>query len=346
MNYSFFFSICQDCDKNSSNCLQTHCESTNNQKGIILANRQFPAPAIQVCHNDILVVDVINNIPGYGLSIHWRGQPNNEAPFMDGVPMVTQCAIPSFTTFQYKFRASSPGTHFYHAFSDRDRNRGLFGALVVREADKADPFRALYEEDLKEHVILLSEWTSDDGKQHSVLINGKGLPNTGKEVFKVQHGKNYRFRVAYAASISTCPVVLTVEDHPLTIIALDGNPVQLHESSSVIISKGERIDFILKAWKKPKSYLFKVESQCEDPKVIGTAFFAYDNTKTIRSEYMWLEKAKETEKLSNKLDSAPEMKHLNEMDSSLQTDEVDQKFYLGYDYKYYEDVTVAGEYCL
>lgn len=328
--------------------MKTYCESTGNQKGIILANRQFPAPSIQVCHNDILVVDVINNIPGYGLTIHWRGQPNNEAPFMDGVPMVTQCPIPSFTTFQYKFRASTPGTHFYHAFSDRDRNRGLFGALVVREAEKADPNKRFYDEDLKEHVILLSEWNSDDGKERSILINGKGVPNiANREIFMIQHGKNYRFRVAYAAGILKCPVVLTVEDHLLTIIALDGNPVQLHETSSINISKGERIDFILKAWKKPTSYFLKVESNCDDQSVIGTAIIAYDNTKTIPNEYVFLEKGRETEKLSNELDSGLEiMKHLNEMDESLQTDEIDQKFYLGYDYKYYEDITVAGKYCL
>jgi hypothetical protein len=34
---------------------------------------------------------------------------------MDGVPMVTQCPIPSSTTFQYKFRASRAGTHMWHA---------------------------------------------------------------------------------------------------------------------------------------------------------------------------------------------------------------------------------------
>jgi hypothetical protein len=69
----------------------------------------------QVCENDILLVDVVNRVPGQGFGIHWRGQPQKETPVMDGVPMVTQCPIPSSTTFQYKFRASKAGTHMWHA---------------------------------------------------------------------------------------------------------------------------------------------------------------------------------------------------------------------------------------
>lgn len=70
---------------------------------------------LQVCENDILLVDVVNRVPGQGFGIHWRGQPQKETPVMDGVPMVTQCPIPSSTTFQYKFRASQAGTHMWHA---------------------------------------------------------------------------------------------------------------------------------------------------------------------------------------------------------------------------------------
>jgi hypothetical protein len=69
----------------------------------------------QVCENDILLVDVVNRVPEQGFGIHWRGQPQKETPVMDGVPMVTQCPIPSSTTFQYKFRASRAGTHLWHA---------------------------------------------------------------------------------------------------------------------------------------------------------------------------------------------------------------------------------------
>lgn len=70
---------------------------------------------LQVCENDILVVDVINRLPGKAVAVHWRGQTQMEMPYMDGAPLVTQCPIPSYTTFQYKFRASISGTHLWHA---------------------------------------------------------------------------------------------------------------------------------------------------------------------------------------------------------------------------------------
>lgn len=341
-----FYRLCQDCNQNAS-CQNSFCDSSENQKGIILANRQFPSPSIQVCHNDILVVDIINNIPGYGLTMHWRGQPNNEAPFMDGVPMVTQCAIPSFTTFQYKFRASSPGTHFYHAFSDRDRNKGLFGALVVREADKAEPHRDLYDEDLKEHVIMLSEWSRNDGGIRTILVNGKGPPNTERmEIFHVRQGKSYRFRLAYAAGILTCPLTVTIEDHLLIIISLDGNPIKPYESSSANLVKGESLDFIIKATEKPRSYLLKVKSQCYTLSAIGTALISYDRSTVIPYEDLLLEKADNQigNKLELKSSNQDMMQLLNDLESPLQTAAADQTFYLGYDFKYYEDISIAGEY--
>lgn len=71
----------------------------------------------QVCLHDIVVVNVENRIPDQNVAIHWRGQAQASSPLMDGVPMVTQCPTPSFTTFQYKFRASNVGTHTWHLYN-------------------------------------------------------------------------------------------------------------------------------------------------------------------------------------------------------------------------------------
>ncbi|XP_029665348.1 laccase-23-like [Formica exsecta] len=112
---------CGNCPLNQTACLDKHCVSADGQRrGILTANRQMPGPSIQVCENDILVVDVINRLPGKAVAVHWRGQTQMEMPYMDGVPLITQCPIPSYTTFQYKFRASSPGTHLWHVHQDID----------------------------------------------------------------------------------------------------------------------------------------------------------------------------------------------------------------------------------
>jgi hypothetical protein len=70
---------------------------------------------LQVCEGDVVVVDVMSHLRGLETALHWHGQLQRGSPYMDGVPMITQCPIQSETYFRYKFRASNPGTHFYHS---------------------------------------------------------------------------------------------------------------------------------------------------------------------------------------------------------------------------------------
>ncbi|KAK9889616.1 hypothetical protein WA026_006990 [Henosepilachna vigintioctopunctata] len=293
--YQTMSGVCKDCPNNSSHCNNKYCASADGKtRGIITANRQIPGPDIQVCHNDIMVIDVINKIPGHNLAVHWRGQPQNEAPFMDGVPMITQCPILGYTKFQYRFRASSPGTHFYHAFSDSDRADGFFGALIVRQPDKLEPHRKLYDEDLKDHVILLSEWagelTSDfsvqDDKPKSILINGKALSDimSAVSIFKVNKGSRYRFRLAYTGGNFGCAMELSIEKHLMKIIAVDGKPVKPYEVSSITLNKGERVDFVLKADQEVRGYELRVTSKCRGYNVKGLALLNYESSLLINQK--------------------------------------------------------------
>lgn len=191
-------------------------------------NRQLPGTPINVCLNDRIVVDVTNHLAGSELSFHWHGLHQKETPWMDGVPMLTQCAIPSGNTFRYKFKASEPGTHYYHAHSGLHRTNGLIGKLNVRH--HADPNAALYDYDLSEHSILLSDWNRYSAEEKapgvrsstiqadSILINGHGNLFDEKTnqfmyapmaVFYVERGNRYRWRVDDAAS-HNCPFELCV----------------------------------------------------------------------------------------------------------------------------------------
>ncbi|XP_044755392.1 laccase-25-like [Coccinella septempunctata] len=285
--YQTMSGVCKDCPKNTTDCYNEFCASADGQvRGIMTANRQIPGPPIHVCHNDIMVIDVINKIPGHNLAMHWRGQPQNEAPFMDGVPMITQCPILGYTNFQYRFRASAPGTHFYHAFADSDRADGLFGAFIVRQSDKIEAHRKLYDEDLKEHVIMLSEWTRDlvsefsefENVPKSILINGKtgSESGPGMSVFNVKKGRRYRFRLAYTSGNFGCPMVLTIQEHLLKVIALDGKSIKPYEVSSVTLNKGERLDFVLKTDQDEGKYEMLVTSDCQGYKVKGSAVLNYE----------------------------------------------------------------------
>ncbi|KAG5900311.1 hypothetical protein JTB14_026319 [Gonioctena quinquepunctata] len=348
MNIEMFQSnlVCEDCPKNATDCSQSFCPSSDDTpRGIITVNRQLPGPPIHVCHNDILIIDVINKIPGHSFTIHWRGQPNHETPFMDGVPMVTQCPIPSYSTFQYKFRASSPGTHFYHAHSDSDRSNGLFGAIVVRQSDKMEPHRKEYDVDLEDHVIVLSEWSTDstrswdqnNGPRH-ILVNGKGPHGASLAVFSVSKRKRYRFRVAYVGGSTGCPMSLSIDRHFLKVISLDGNPTRAYDASSIKISKGERVDFILKTNRESGAYFLRVVSDCNGEEVIGQAVISYEGVSS-GAELANLESLKNSRRFDTALGgrgvgdvSLGEVEALDKLDPVLKEDNVDRKLYLAFDY--------------
>ncbi|XP_018346836.1 PREDICTED: laccase-4-like isoform X2 [Trachymyrmex septentrionalis] len=282
---------CGDCPLNQTACLANHCISADGQRrGILTANRQMPGPSIQVCENDILVVDVINRLPGKAAAVHWRGQTQMEMPYMDGTPLVTQCPIPSYTTFQYKFRASIPGTHLWHAHAGADVTDGIIGSLIVRQADLREPHRALYDIDDPNHVVLVTQW------QHSLpevqfnqgylkpailLINGKGRQPNGPAVplstFTVIPGRRHRFRVANAGGAGACPVTLFIDGHLLLLIALDGHPIEPRQVTSITLAKGERADFVLKASKRIGSYWMNVHTakECGTNTINGVAMLNY-----------------------------------------------------------------------
>lgn len=101
-------------------------------------NGMTPGPPIHVCVNDIVIAVVSNKVPGQDLGIHWHGIEQKGTPFMDGVPMVTQCPISYGSSYKYSFRASSPGTFFYHADSGNLKN--LETGLSSCAYNLKDPF--------------------------------------------------------------------------------------------------------------------------------------------------------------------------------------------------------------
>ena len=356
---------CGDCPHNGTACLSNHCVSADGQRrGILTANRQLPGPTIQVCENDILVVDVINRLPGKAAAIHWRGQPQIETPYMDGAPLVTQCPIPSYTTFQYKFRASAAGTHLWHAHAGADVANGIFGALIVKQADVRDPQRALYDIDDQNHVVLVTPWqhteeitfTQGRAKPAILLVNGKGRqpngPNVPLATFTVVPGRRHRFRVANAGGAGSCPITISIDAHPLLLIALDGQPVEPRQVTSITLAKGERADFVLKANKRVASYWMNVHtskecgttpvngvavlryngSSMEDPLATSEAINQPENEKTMTSRLtMSTNPAEKCENLEHLC--VTEMKALRKMPSHLAQPKVDVTIRLPINYK-------------
>ncbi|CAG4911873.1 unnamed protein product [Colias eurytheme] len=299
--YKTYSKSCSNCLEVEKDCPPMCITADGRVRGVLSANRELPAPAFHVCQNDILVVDVVHRAPAHALSMHWRGQPQKETPFMDGTPMLTQCPQPAYTTFQYKFRASKAGTHMYHAHSAADAADGLAGALIVRQSPRLDPLKKLYDIDATDHTIFVVEWghsmgplagiTSKVPNAESLLINGKGYtaesPNAPLSTFNVEYGKRYRFRLAYGGGIKSCSIKFYIEDHILNLVALDGDMIVPEYVNSITMGRGERADFILEANKMSGVYNVKVvaDNKCQE-NLEGVAKLVYQNKdhKTIQKE--------------------------------------------------------------
>jgi FtsP/CotA-like multicopper oxidase with cupredoxin domain len=103
---------------------------------VLSFNGTVPGPELRVRLGQLVEVTLVNRDLKEGVSIHWHGVdvPNAE----DGVAGVTQDAVPVGDRYVYRFRASQPGTYWYHSHqhSVDEVRRGLYGAFVVVPPDE------------------------------------------------------------------------------------------------------------------------------------------------------------------------------------------------------------------
>ncbi|KAG5677062.1 hypothetical protein PVAND_006846 [Polypedilum vanderplanki] len=296
---------CGQCGKvngSISDCFLPQCITADGlQRGVMSINRQIPGPPIHVCQNDQIVVDITNGMGGSAATIHWHGLHQRETPYMDGVPFVTQCPIDFATTFRYSFKATEPGTQFYHSHTGHHKVNGHYGGLVIRRPKSDDPNSNLYDYDLKEHLIVASDWMNNLGefftpglpankenlRPTNFLVNGRGnvidrnqcRPKTATPLafFRVRSGQRYRFRFVNAMS-HNCPVILEIEGHSMQIIASDSYDLQPVTIDSLVSTSGERYDFVLNANQKiGSSFWIRLVGvgMCEGFKIEQFAVLAY-----------------------------------------------------------------------
>lgn len=283
-NYHAMGPACGDCAKGiEKDCFHPQCIAADGiERGVISINRKIPGPEIHVCKDDLIVVDVANGMGGTATTIHWHGPHQRDTPHMDGVPFVTQCPIEFSTTFRYSYRATEPGTQFYHSHSGHQKVNGHYGALIIREPKEDDPNKDEYDFDLPEHTVLASDWmhnmaemfmpglpTRPNGiKPNSLLINGHGRyinPKTGEytktpyHVYNVEQGHKYRFRFINSGS-HVCPMQLQIEDHKMMIVASDSYNIHPVEIDTLLSNSGERFDIILNTNQPKRDYWMRIRA--------------------------------------------------------------------------------------
>ncbi|XP_056010293.1 uncharacterized protein LOC130051743 [Ostrea edulis] len=263
------------------------------RKLVVVANGTLPGPSIIAYEDQVLVIRVTNSLPSDTVSIHWHGLEQRGTPYMDGTSYVTQCPIAPGQTFTYTFKVTQGGTYWYHSHAGVQRGKGLYGALVIRERNiplhlqnvsgdfilqlqdwnhDYDVEKGLFYSKTGVYLDRREVMTSKapEGlnisiwKAHSSLINGNGRyhdPETGKhneaplQIFDVDNGKIYRFRVINAASMYSYRV--SIDNHSLTVVASDGYFIRPVVVESVFVHPGERYDFTIHATSKVQNYMIR-----------------------------------------------------------------------------------------
>jgi len=113
-------------------------------------NGGIPGPTLRFTDGDTAVLHVTNNMD-VPTSVHWHGLL--VPPDTDGVPFVTYPPIKPGVTFTYRFTIRQTGTYWYHSHSGLQKQRGVFGSIVILPKEKNHG-------ESRDHVVVLSDWTN------------------------------------------------------------------------------------------------------------------------------------------------------------------------------------------
>ncbi|MFI6323671.1 multicopper oxidase family protein [Nonomuraea sp. NPDC050556] len=175
-------------------------------------NGTVPGPELRVRAGDLVEITLVNRLPSANVSVHWHGMDVPNAA--DGVPGVTQDAVPPGGRFVYRFRVkqSDVGTHWYHSHqvASEQVERGLFGPLIV------EPAGGLKETGVVDRTVMMHTWKSQ-GKD----VRAFGLAD-GLDRQSIPAGSKVRLRLVDTAPT---PRYLTVDGTSFQVTAVDGNPI-------------------------------------------------------------------------------------------------------------------------
>ena len=238
-------------------------------------NAALIAPTIRAKVGDRLDVSIANNLTE-PTSIHWHGLALRNAA--DGVPDLTQQAIAAGGDYRYQFRLNAPGTYWYHSHVEMQRERALYGALIID-----DPHEPLAYD--QEWLIVLDDWldgfagTPDavlkelsagmsmsgmdmSGGTSSMLMNSRsaylggdagdvkipvhlmnGRTSLAPETLVSKAGNRIRLRIINAAGDTAYRIGVPGQQIELT--HSDGFAVKSEKVGAVVLGMGERIDALL-----------------------------------------------------------------------------------------------------
>ncbi|KAF9450464.1 multicopper oxidase [Macrolepiota fuliginosa MF-IS2] len=246
------------------------------ERSTVVANGQFPGPAITAFKGQTLEVTVNNKLTDASMR-------RSTALNLDGIffhtdnvyeeaePFVNACPIAPESSYTYTVPlGSQAGTFWYHSELSVQYVDGFRGPLIIY--DPEDPHNSLYDVDDKSTIVELADWwqnsslplmagyeatgivpVSDTG-----LVNGAGRFNGGPEVpwsiINVVQGKRYRLRIINESARNVFTV--SIDNHNLTIIEADGELTEPLTVQKFEMFAGQRYSAVLNADQPVDNYWF------------------------------------------------------------------------------------------
>jgi FtsP/CotA-like multicopper oxidase with cupredoxin domain len=208
-------------------------------------NGQYPGPLIRARRGATLIVQFENRIEQPS-SVHWHGVRLDNR--YDGVPDVTQPAVPPGGRFTYRVRFRDAGIYWYHPHvrEDIQQDLGLYGNILVtppggRWLSRVDREEVLALDDLLMDEDGLTPYGAGTpthalmGRWGNVfLVNGEP-----RYALTVRRGEVVRF---YLTNVSNARVYnLTFAGARMKVVASDAGKFERESwASSLVIAPAER----------------------------------------------------------------------------------------------------------
>ena len=227
-------------------------------------NGVLPGPLLLANVGDEVIVHFKNELLE-PTTVHWHGLRISDD--MDGNPRIMNPVEPG-EEFTYRFVVPDAGTYWYHPHmkSNEQIEKGLYGALVVREADapEYDAERYLTIDD----ILLNGSQIAPFLQSHPEIMHGRSgnaLITNGKMdelKFTVDQGTVERWHLVNPANART--MSLSIDGARWRVIGVDGGRVEPYQVDRLQMAVGQRFDIEV-AYDEPgevvmNSYVLSVQN--------------------------------------------------------------------------------------
>ncbi|KIW79811.1 hypothetical protein Z517_06426 [Fonsecaea pedrosoi CBS 271.37] len=235
-------------------------------------NGGTPGPAIEANWGDLVSITVINELSHNATTIHWHGIRQLGTNDQDGVPGVTECAIPpNGGTRTYTWLASSYGTGWYHSHALSQYGGGIRGPVIIHGPSTADydhDMGPVMIDEIFSQTIFQMAWNIARARGPlpaavNYMVNGKNKSpdgSTGKATqWTVEAGKKHLFRIINSSAQSS--FIVHFDNHEMLVISSDFTPIVPYKTNFLYINPGQRYNVIVEMNQTPGAYFMRAITQ-------------------------------------------------------------------------------------